>query len=225
MREGAKPGRRAQQKSARQCAILAAAEHALGADDDATVEMIAAGAGLAKGTVYNYFPDKVSLVEAVTRGVEARRLSEIAKALAIVRPQARLALLLCGLLKTAIDDQSGAAILCRRMEEDGAASSAIGRAIFAELRAGGFCSAMSGEELSAALVLVLATMRAALTQIANMPNARQQRRVAAFVVLCMRAVGAGSEASESAVKVAMDHLGMAQKHPTTLECARLPLAH
>src|SRR5690242_14984495 len=142
MSEGEKTGRRAQQKSARLRAILIAAEDALGAGD-ATVEVIAAAAGLGKGTVYNYFPDKASLVEAVTRRVEARRLDEIAALAPIVRPQARLALVLCSLFRTAIDDPSGAAILCRRLGEEGAGSTATGRAVFAEMKAGGFLGAMS----------------------------------------------------------------------------------
>ncbi len=85
-----KLGTRARQKIARRAAILAAAECALGSDGDVAVEEIASAAGLAKGTVYNYFPDKAALVEAVTQSVERRLLADIV-ASPVSAPLARLA--------------------------------------------------------------------------------------------------------------------------------------
>lgn len=61
-------GKRARQKATHHEAILDAAERILGHRHPAevAVDEIAAEAGVAKGTVYNYFADKVSLVEANT---------------------------------------------------------------------------------------------------------------------------------------------------------------
>lgn len=63
------PGRRARQKAARQRRILRAAEQLFERRgyDGTTVEDIARRAGLAVGTIYNYFPSKPELVRALLR--------------------------------------------------------------------------------------------------------------------------------------------------------------
>lgn len=220
MSERAETGTRARQKVARQRAILAAATQVLGVDDDATVDTIAAQAGLAKGTVYNYFADKQSLVEAVTRDVEARIVDEIAAALPTAPPRVRLSLVLCAILKVATEDPCGAAILCSRLEEKAAGQTGIGRAIAAELEVDPFGGSMSDDETHAALTLMLCTMSAAMIEIVRTPKARQLKRAAAFVVLCMRAVGAGARASEAAADAAMEHLSMAPRSARPPEYAR-----
>lgn len=200
------PGKRARQKVARRHAILAAAEAALGDREDVIVEEIAARAGLAKGTVYNYFPDKCSLVGAVTQRVEGRWLGDIAPRLAMAPGPQRLALLLCGLLTAAGDDSGAAAIVRRSMARHDEKPSAIARAIGVELQTGAELDAMAREEPGAALTLVLATMRAALREIVTLPRARRHARAAALVTLCLRALGAPPERALSAVDAALDEL-------------------
>lgn len=205
MSDDLKLGTRARQKIARRAAILAAAECALGGDGDVAVEDIAAAAGLAKGTVYNYFPDKAALVEAVTQSAELRLLADIAASPSSA-PLARLALLLCGLLDRAGEDSSAAVIACRRMEESAGVGGAIGRAIAAELKAYRFASAMESDEDSAALTLLLGAMRAAMLQTGVAAHPRRRARDAAIAVMCLRALGVDADVAEATVETAMDAL-------------------
>jgi AcrR family transcriptional regulator len=198
-------GTRARQKIARREAILAAAEKALGADGEASVDSIAIDAQVAKGTVYNYFPDRQSLVEAVTQTVDARLMGEINANLPSAASPARLAFVLCALLKLAIDDPGAAAIIGRRMGEGARQGEAVVRAIWIELRTIAYSGAMNGEE-AAAVSLVLSAMRAAMQEIADVPVARRRARAYATVVLCLRAVGAAGDATEAVVEAAMDSL-------------------
>lgn len=205
-----KLGTRARQKIARRAAILAAAECALGSDGDVAVEEIASAAGLAKGTVYNYFPDKAALVEAVTQSVERRLLADIV-ASPVSAPLARLALLLCGLLERAGEDCSAAAIACRRMAEGSGEGGAIGRAVAAELKMCGYASAMESDEESAALTLILGAMRAAMLQTCFAPHPRRRARDAVIAVMCLRALGAEADAAEATVETAMDALDASRR--------------
>lgn len=204
MSDDLKLGTRARQKIARRAAIMAAAERALGADGDVAVESIAVAAGLAKGTVYNYFPDKAALVEAVTQAVEQRLLADIAAA-PLATPTARFALLLCALLGSATEDPGAAAIVRRRMEDSVTQGGAIGRAIAAALRTSGYASAMTGEEQSVAMTLIFGAVCAAMRETA-MPLLRRRARDAAIAALCLRAVGADPDTADAAAESAMDAL-------------------
>lgn len=104
-------------KAVHRQAILEAGEHALGADlrECVAVDKIAVRAGLAKGTVYNYFVDKTALVEVVTQRVEARVVERIGRAKSgRLSAGARLAAAICCMFETAAQFPQEAVILERR---------------------------------------------------------------------------------------------------------------
>jgi len=61
------------------------------------------------------------------------------------------------------------------------------------------------------MTLVLSTVRAAMSEMSDVPFARRRDRTAATVVLCLRAVGARRDTSKAAVEVAMDALAEPQR--------------
>lgn len=210
MKDDANLGARARQKLARRAAILEAAECAFGADGGVAVESIALAAGLAKGTIYNYFPDKAALADAVTLAVEQRLLGEVESAAQFVAPAARLALVLCALLEGAAADEGAAAIARRRMEDRAAQGGAIGRTIAAALWTSGYASALTEEEQSAALTLILGAVGAAMGA-ATMPRTRRRTRDGAIAALCLRAVGANCDVAEAQVSAAMSALSATRR--------------
>ena len=196
-------GRRAQQKRAHRQAILAAAERALGERGDVAVDEIAALAGLAKGTVYNYFGDKAALVETVSQAVQQRVIDQVGQATAHVEsPQTRIAIVLCALIKLALSDP-GQANIIRDCLNHSSQSFGLPRLLELELRRMASAGALAVEDVRPSLGLILSTARAAMKQ-AIAGSQADRVEAAALVALCMRAVDRSAERELQAALCELD---------------------
>jgi AcrR family transcriptional regulator len=177
---GSHGGKRDQQKRVHREAILAAGEHVLGADlrRCVAVDRIAAEAGLAKGTVYNYFADKAALVEAVTQRVEARVVERIERAMwGLPNAAARLAAAIYVMLGTAAQFPEEAVILERRIGAAGNDQSLIGALMLAELGNNEFDRLTDAVARRAALTLLLSAVGLAMREVICRDSGWAQRRV------------------------------------------------
>lgn len=131
-RDGAPPGRRARQKAERERRILRAAEALLTRRGyaDTAMEEVARRAGVAVGTVYNYFPSKAELVLALLRRETEASLAagEAALAAAPEAPAAAVRALLDVYVDLLVRHERGSlrALLAAALTEP----DTVGRAVF-----------------------------------------------------------------------------------------------
>lgn len=205
-------GKRGLQKIAHREALLEAGVRVLGAETCAcvAVDKIAAQAGLAKGTVYNYFGDKARFVEAVTQSVEARAADRIAQAMgSLPTGRARVAAAMCAMLETAILHPEEAVILERRIGAAPGDGAQIGEILFAELRRGGFDRAGSEGAQRAAVTLVLSATCAGMRQFAS--GHWGTRETHALIAQCLAALGVGRVEAAREASVALSRSKLVAK--------------
>jgi AcrR family transcriptional regulator len=193
---GSHVGKREQQKVVHRQAILEAAERVLGADlrECVAVDRIAARAGLAKGTVYNYFCDKAALVEAVTQSVEARAAERIDQAVGnLSTAGARVAAAIGAMFETAARYPEQAVILERRIGAAGGQESLIGRVLLKELHQGEVDCIAESSAQRAALTLILSAICSGMREV-TCPHARWGAdETQALIARCLVALGIGEE--------------------------------
>jgi len=203
---GSHGGKRDQQKRLHREAILAAGEHVLGTDlrRRVAVDRIAAEAGLAKGTVYNYFADKAALVEAVTQRVEARVLERIERAMwNLPGAAARVAAAMYVMFETAMLFPEEAVILERRLSAAGSHASSIGVIILAELRDKEFdCLAEPGAR-RAALTLILSAICSGMREAVCDRSRWGEAETQALIRRCLAALGTGVEQASLETRIAL----------------------
>ena len=110
------PNRRDRRKHATRQALLDATNTLLASRslDALSVDQIAMSADVAKGTFYNYFPDKDAIARELASQVRARLEAEIARANeGLEDPAARIARAFCTLLKFSLDSPNEAAAMMR----------------------------------------------------------------------------------------------------------------
>lgn len=193
---GSHVGKRELLKVAHRQAILDAGERVLGADlrECVAVDKIAAGAGLAKGTVYNYFADKAALVEAVTQRVEARVAERAGRAMSgLPSAGARVAAAICAMLKTAAQFPEEAVILERRIGAAGSHQSLVGGLILAELSSKEFDRLAEAGAKRAALILVLSVICSGMREVACGRARWGEAEAQALMTRCLVALGIGED--------------------------------
>lgn len=197
-------GKRGLQKIAHREALLEAGVRVLGAKTCAcvAVDKIAAHAGLAKGTVYNYFSDKAGFVEAVTQSVEARVADRIARAMgSLPTAHARVAAAMCAMLEMAISHPEEAVILERRISAAPCDGAQIGEILFAELKRDGFDRSASEGAQRAAVTLVLSATCAGMRQFASGHWGAEETH--ALIAQCLAALGVGRVEAAGEASVAL----------------------
>lgn len=131
-------GRREQSKALHQSAILDAAEVLVGeCPNHITVEAIADRAGLAKGTIYNYFPGKNELLQSVAN--RARRSVEAdinANLVNIDHALVRIATGMSVFMNLAIENPKRAAVLISLINDAQNPNSSINMALRTEVERG-----------------------------------------------------------------------------------------
>jgi len=206
-------GKRARQKATHHEAILEAAERIFGLRHPAevAVDEIAAEAGVAKGTVYNYFADKVSLIEAISRRVQIDVADRVASAMGTQSSSpARIAMGLSAFLQLAVDDPWRAMTLSRLNLDAPDLRSPLSQVFIAELKRGTESGALIAPSLDAALTLVLAIAHGASLRIIETrePGAARDHG-AALIAFGLCALGVGAVASDLHVRSAFGRLGLA----------------
>lgn len=199
---GSHLGKRELQKAIHRQAILDAGERVLGTDlrECVAVDKIAARAGLAKGTVYNYFIDKAALVEAVTQRVEARVVERMSRAMSDrLSAGARVAGALCAMLETAARFPEEAVILERRIGAPGSHQSLIGELILEELKSEAFGRLADPGARRAALILILSAMCSGMREVACGRTSWGEAETRALVERCLAALGMGDAEASRAV--------------------------
>lgn len=201
-------GKRELQKAVHRQAILEAGEHVLGADlrECVAVDKIAARAGLAKGTVYNYFVDKTALVEAVTQRVEARVVERIGRAMS-GRPSAgaRLVAAICCMFETAAQFPQEAVILERRSGGGaGSRHSLIGALILAELKSEEFDHLAEAGARRAAMILILSAIFSGMREVACGRIRWGEAEILALIRRCLAALGMGKDEASRALSAGAD---------------------
>lgn len=189
-------GKRERLKCEHRQAILDAAVHVLGSGicDSVAVDRIAAYAGLAKGTVYNYFEDKAALVEAVTQSVETQAIEHIEKATRGLRTApSRVAAALGAMLETAILRPDHAMILERWLRSDRGEESRLAGVLMEVLKDGKFARLQDAAALSAALTLLLSATCAAMRALTSKRARADEAR--ALIAHCLTALGVESAQS------------------------------
>lgn len=202
-------GKREQQKLVHREAILEAGEHVLGADlrRCVAVDKIAAQAGLAKGTVYNYFGDKAALVEAVTQRVEARVLERIERAMwNLPTARARVAAVIYTMFETATQFPEESVILERRIGAAGSHESLIGALILAELRNKEFDRLAEAGARRAALTLILSAICSGMREVVCGRSCWGEAETLALVARCLAALGVDEEQASLEARVASSRL-------------------
>lgn len=207
-RPGSQVGKRELQKAVHRQAILEAGEHVLGADlrECVAVDKIAARAGLAKGTVYNYFVDKTALVEAVTQRVEARVVERIGRAMS-GRPSAgaRLVAAICCMFETAAQFPQEAVILERRSGGGaGSRHSLIGALILAELKSEEFDHLAEAGARRAAMILILSAIFSGMREVACGRIRWGEAEILALIRRCLAALGMGKDEASRALSAGAD---------------------
>ena len=202
-RPGSQVGKRELQKAVHRQAILEAGEHVLGADlrECVAVDKIAARAGLAKGTVYNYFVDKTALVEAVTQRVEARVVERIGRAMS-GRPSAgaRLVAAICCMFETAAQFPQEAVILERRGGGGaGSRHSLIGALILAELKSEEFDHLAEAGARRAAMILILSAIFSGMREVACGRIRWGEAEILALIRRCLAALEMGKDEASRAL--------------------------
>lgn len=203
-------GKRERQKIIHRQAILEAGVRVLGAELRAcvAVDKIAAQAGLAKGTIYNYFGDKAGLVEAVTQSVEARAANRIAQAMrSLPGAGARLAAALCAMLETAMLYPEEAIILERRISTAPSDGGQIAEIIYAELRPGGFDHIASDSDQRAGVTMVLSATCAGMRHFASAHWGVEEAH--ALIAQCLAALGVGRGEAVREAKAALSRFRLA----------------
>lgn len=203
---GSHVGKRELQKVVHRQAILEAAERVLGADlrECVAVDRIAARAGLAKGTVYNYFCDKAALVEAVTQSVEARAAERINRAVGNLSPAgARVAAAICAMFETAARYPEQAVILERRIGASGGHESLIGRVLLKELRQGEFDCIAEISAQRAALTLILSAICSGMREVTRAHARWGADETQALIARCLVALGIGEERAALEARTAL----------------------
>lgn len=204
-------GKRERLKAEHRQAILDAAVHVLGSGicDSVAVDRIAAYAGLAKGTVYNYFEDKAALVEAVTQSVETNAIERIEKVTRGLRTaQSRLAAALATLLETAVLHPGHALILERWLRSDRGQDSRLAGVLGEELKRGKFARLNETAALSAALILLLSVICAAMR--AFVVKRGRADEAEALISHCLVVLGVENEQSASEANAAVLRLQSAR---------------
>lgn len=202
-------GKREQKKRVHRQAILEAGEHVLGADlrRCVAVDRIAARAGLAKGTVYNYFGDKAELVEAVTRRVEARVVERIDQAMwSLPTAGARVAAAICAVFETAAQFPEEAVILERRIGAVGGHESLIGGVFLMEIANREFDRMGEAGARRAALALILGAISFGLREAACSRTRWGAAETEALIARCLVALGVGEERSAREARIAFSCL-------------------
>lgn len=207
-RPGSQVGKRELQKAVHRQAILEAGEHVLGADlrECVAVDKIAARAGLAKGTVYNYFVDKTALVEAVTQRVEARVVERIGRAMS-GRPSAgaRLVAAICCMFETAAQFPQEAVILERRGGGGaGSRHSLIGALILAELKSEEFDHLAEAGARRAAMILILSAIFSGMREVACGRIRWGEAEILALIRRCLAALEMGKDEASRALSAGAD---------------------
>jgi len=201
-------GKRELQKAVHRQAILEAGERVLGADlrECVAVDKIAARAGLAKGTVYNYFVDKTALVEAVTQRVEARVVERIGRAMS-GRPSAgaRLVAAICCMFETAAQFPQEAVILERRSGGGaGSRHSLIGALILAELKSEEFDHLAEAGARRAAMILILSAIFSGMREVACGRIRWGEAEILALIRRCLAALEMGKDEASRALSAGAD---------------------
>lgn len=202
-------GRRERLKFAHRQAILDAGVRVLGAGvcDSVAVDRIAAQAGVAKGTVYNYFADKAALVEAIAQSVEARTIERIERAMQdLPSAAARLAAALAAMFEIALLHPDEAVILDRRISADCTYQSGLAALLMRELQRGKFSRLQASGAIEAALILHLSAMSAATRLFVSKRGGWRINEAHALISHCLVALGvddeqAGAQASAALLRL------------------------
>jgi len=203
---GSHVGKREHQKVVHRQAILDAAERVLGGDlrECVAVDRIAARAGLAKGTVYNYFCDKAALVEAVTQSVEARAAERIKRAMGnLSTAGARVATAICVMFETAARHPEQAVILERRLGAVGGHESLIGGVLLKELRRDEFDCIAESSAQRAALTLILSAICSGMREVTCAHTRWGADETQALIARCLVALGIGEERAALEARTAL----------------------
>lgn len=202
-------GKREQKKIVHRQAILEAGERVLGADlrECVAVDKIAAQAGLAKGTVYNYFGDKAALVEAVTQRVEARVVGRIDEAMRnLPTAGARVAAALCAMFETAAQYPEEAVVLERRIGAVGSHDSLIGDLILMELRNREFDRIAETGARRAALTLLLSATCSGMRKVMCAHKRWGAAEIEALIARCLVALGIDEKRAAVEARTALSRL-------------------
>jgi AcrR family transcriptional regulator len=189
-------GKRERQKLIHREAILEAGERVLGADlrECVAVDKIAAEAGLAKGTVYNYFGHKAVLVEAVTQRVESRVVERLDRAIwDLSTAGARVATAICAMFETAARYPEEAVILVRRIGAAGSYDSLIGRFLLTELKNRAFHPISGPGARRAALILILSAICSGMREVLCSQTRCEAIEIQGLIARCLVALGIGEE--------------------------------
>lgn len=187
---------RERQKRVHRQAILEAGERVLGAELplSVAVDKIAAQAGLAKGTVYNYFAGKAALFEAITQNVETRTIERIERAMPdCLGGGARMAAAMGALFDTAARLPEQAVILERRLGATASRETLIGAVLLEELQRADCVGAERPAELRAALMLLLSAICCGMREIRSGGKDWSAAETQSLIRRCLVALGIGEE--------------------------------
>lgn len=202
--------RREARKASTRDALLKAGRRlfAREAADAVSIDAVVAAAGVSKGSFYNHFADRGSLVEAVVAEIRDALHEEVARANeGIADPARRMARAVCVFFRYAVEDAEGAGALARIHGAYIASSAPYNRPLVADIGDGLATGRFGIPTLDSGVMLVIGVVQAGMQSILMEPvPALAVAKAQQLSMLILRALGVESAEAEQIAAQAADEV-------------------
>lgn len=138
--------------------------------DAVAIDEIVAAASVAKGSFYNYYPDKDALVREIVGEIRANLEARVAKINADeTDAPRRVARAICVFMRYAMDEPERATLLARVQQNYLSRSMPYNEAVVSDVEAGVAQSRFTVQNVEAATILILAVAQVGMVRIAQEP--------------------------------------------------------